>query len=677
MRLLRALLLPAVLLAAAPLPAQEATLAVPVKRTVAAACFEVVVLRPDESKDPLTYEKELPWDLVPYNIRNDNYYSLGTAFAISDRELVTAYHVLAPILTSIGYRTAFIRDAQQHVYEVDRILALDEQRDAVRFTVKGRTFEHWLPLRDAVQTNDPVFTVGNAYGEGVVIRPGEILGTFPEPLNGSWNLLKSSASVNPGNSGGPLVDPEGRVVGIVLSKKDNLCYSLPTAELRRMKPQAAVFYNKATFAFALVPEKTRALERAFEMPLPGTFAELRQAYKEKYAAFYAQAMGSLFKSLGNEAFPGGDTSEEAIHDIPTSVRPEVIFRNSTTKNWAISGLEYKSAELGKNGILDYANANGVYFFRILRPDDVPLKTLAESPKLAMDLLLKGVTINRQVGGQDIRITSFGAPESTTSHLDRFGRPWQASMWYTPYDDGVVLSYATVVPCGLVMAVKFIDSTQLADWTYDLPRILDYVYVPYSGKLSQWGDFLKLKDRLPETLRDVRLDFQEGRSLKVDALWAHLDLDAASGQLTPGAFFGLYMGFAHKGKEVVWDLRRITFDDEDDDNYFVILKHTHPTPGLPEGEQKGWLEVARRRHPYTESPFEESGSTRIATLIPGFLAQGKPAQDQDALFTLYLTRVGKVPEGEMQKRLSHLLDSIAPSGRTPATGPDLMRTVLQP
>lgn len=670
MRPLRALLTQVLLLLPVTLPAQEISLPAPVKRTVAAACFEIVIRRPDEAKDPLTYEKELPWDLVPFNIRNDKYFSVGTAFAISNHELVTAHHVLAGLLTSMGYQTCYIRDAEQRVYEVDQILALDEQRDAVRFSVKGRTFDQWLPLSPSIKTNDAVFTVGNAYGEGVVIRPGEVIGTIPEPLKGAWNLLKSSANVNPGNSGGPLVDSEGRVVGVVLSKKDNICYSLPTEELQRMKPQLAVFHNKTTFSFSLIPEKTKALDRAFDLPLPMSIASLRQRYAEHYAAFYTEAMDGLFQGLGDAGFPGGSSSESAIHDIPTSVQPEVIFQNETTKNWAFSGLDYKMAQLPKNGRLHYANANGIYFFKLQRPDDIPLKTLAGDPRLAMDFLLKGAAVKRTVGGEEVRVTSFGAPYLTTPHTDRFGRPWQKSLWYTPYDDGVVMSFATVIPSGLVMVVKFLDSGQLADWTYDLPKVLDYTYVPYSGKVSQWVDLLGLKDRLPGTLQTVHLDFQENKSLKLDALWAHLDLEASSAQLSPGSYLGLFMGFSHQGKEVVWDLRRVTFDDEEDDNYFVVLKHTQPAPSLPEGAQKGWKDVARQRHPYTESTFEEKGSTRIAGLLPGFLAKGTSTQEQDALFTLYLVRVGKVAEADMQARLKKLVAAITPPLKTAAAGPSL-------
>src|SRR5512133_2891349 len=231
MRLLAALLLPALLLGPI-LRAQETALAPAVKARVTEASFEVVVLRPDPAKDPVSYEKDLPWDLVPFNIRNDRYISIGTAFAVSKTELVTAHHVFKPVHASMGYQTCFIRDAKQNVWEVDQILALDEQRDMIKFTVKGRTFNRWLELRPGFQVNETVFTVGNAYGEGLVIRPGEVIGTLPEPMRGAWSVLKSSAGVNPGNSGGPLVDPQGRVVGLVQGKKDNICYSLPTEELK-------------------------------------------------------------------------------------------------------------------------------------------------------------------------------------------------------------------------------------------------------------------------------------------------------------------------------------------------------------------------------------------------------------------------------------------------------------
>jgi hypothetical protein len=659
MRFLSVLLLPALLFAFS-LRAQETSLSPAVKARVTEASFEVVVLRPDPAKDPVSYEKELPWDLVPFNLRNDRYISIGTAFAISKTELVTAHHVFRTVHASMGYRTCFIRDARQKVWEVDQILALDEQRDVIKFTVKGRTFDQWLDLRPGFQTNETVFTVGNAYGEGLVIRPGEVIGTLPEPLRGAWDLLKSSAGVNPGNSGGPLVDPQGRVVGVVLGKKDNICYSLPTGELKAVKAGNASFYSKMGFSFALFPEKSKALDRAFDLPLPRPYTDLRKDLATREATFYTKAMDDLFSSLGAELFPAGEASEEAIGDIPTSATPEVIFRDKTTKTWNLSGLEYKKNELPKNGRLHYAQANGVYLFKIRRPDGVALGDLLARPKLSMDLLLKGAQVTRTVGGQDIRVTSFGDPYQVQPHTDRFGRPWQQAIWFTPYDDGAVLTYTTLVPSGVVMAVKFVDSSSLMPWLYDMSKFLDYTYVPYGGQLKDWVEFLKHRDRLPAALQNMAFSFSEGKSLRLQALWAKLDLDASHADLSPKAFLILNMGFSRKGQEVAWDLRRVSISEDEEDNYFVVLKHIHPTPAMPENDQKHWKEIAKQRHPYTQRTFEEDGASRIAAVHPAFLKPGAAAAENPDLFTLYLARVGKVDDKEMQTRIQGLLKAITPA-----------------
>jgi len=48
---------------------------------ISKAVFEVVVSKP--IKDSLSYERPLPMKLLPFSIRTDKYYSIGTAFAVS------------------------------------------------------------------------------------------------------------------------------------------------------------------------------------------------------------------------------------------------------------------------------------------------------------------------------------------------------------------------------------------------------------------------------------------------------------------------------------------------------------------------------------------------------------------------------------------------------------------
>jgi|GEM_PF-4793021 len=103
--------------------------------------YEVIVPKPLE--DPLTYEKPLPIDLLPFKIRNDKYYSIGTAFALSDTEFVTAAHVMA-----LGGRTQFkgmfLRDVNDHVFAIDQIIKVSSRCDFVVFTVKDRSSKEHL-----------------------------------------------------------------------------------------------------------------------------------------------------------------------------------------------------------------------------------------------------------------------------------------------------------------------------------------------------------------------------------------------------------------------------------------------------------------------------------------------------------------------------------------------------
>lgn len=61
-----------------------------------------------------------------------------------------------------------------------------------------------------------VWAVGSPYGFQQTVTSGILSGKDRpgEGLSGKQNLLQTDAAVNPGNSGGPLVDSQGRVIGI-------------------------------------------------------------------------------------------------------------------------------------------------------------------------------------------------------------------------------------------------------------------------------------------------------------------------------------------------------------------------------------------------------------------------------------------------------------------------------
>lgn len=98
----------------------------------------------------------------------------------------------------------------------------------------------WTPAPLASEALPPVGSevsaIGHPVGLGWTITRGILSGYRRAGEIGPVDLLQTDAAISPGNSGGPLLDDAGRVVGIVTSKMagagaENLAFARPVAAL--------------------------------------------------------------------------------------------------------------------------------------------------------------------------------------------------------------------------------------------------------------------------------------------------------------------------------------------------------------------------------------------------------------------------------------------------------------
>jgi serine protease Do len=84
---------------------------------------------------------------------------------------------------------------------------------------------------DAIRIGDVVIAIGNPFGyshtvtSGIISAKGRVLGSGPFD-----NYLQTDASIHPGNSGGPLIDARGRLIGIntaVSSEGAGIGFAIP------------------------------------------------------------------------------------------------------------------------------------------------------------------------------------------------------------------------------------------------------------------------------------------------------------------------------------------------------------------------------------------------------------------------------------------------------------------
>jgi len=339
-----------------------------IRGKISNACFEIVIKKPE--KDSLTYEKDLPWDLISFNRRNDKYVPIGTAFAISDRELLTAAHVLNLIDDSISFSDYYIRDKNGDVYEIYQILSFHSSKDFIKFNAKNIKFSSWFNLRKNFEFNESIFAVGNIYGEGLVAAPGTLLGSIPESENGKWVYLKSSPPNDKGSSGGLLLDKSGNVIGIIIAKDNNFSYSLPVGEMTNQKENSGIFHKNFIYGFDLFPERTEHIAFDIDVKLPRYYKEIKQYINFAYSEHYQQNMQKLFDDNKSEIFPKGKSSLKALNEDSNNYTMQVLFKDKDDKNWYFSDLKKETSSLDRNGMIRYTKINSTLYIDIEKPDNI-------------------------------------------------------------------------------------------------------------------------------------------------------------------------------------------------------------------------------------------------------------------------------------------------------------------
>ncbi len=483
-----------------PSHAQAANLDSSVQQQILAATFEVVQLKPPEGT--ITYERPLPMELIPYQQRIDKYRSIGTAFAIGPNRYVTAGHVL-----SLGMASQFgppaLRDTAGEVYEIDRIFKYSDDQDFVEFSLKREpAVRKVLTIGSPPPLNDPVFAVGNALGQGVVVRDGVYTSDTPEESNGRWKWLRFTAAASPGNSGGPLVDKDGKVIGVVLrkSESENLNYAAPVVLIAAASDTAATVDSRANFRLPFM-DAAEVIETHQRMPLPASLPDFYAGMRRISFSIGTSSTAQLLEHNKAHLFPNGGGSSLVLHEVYRSPMPRLI-REQPDKNWGIASPQAKEARLDNYGFVRSAG----FLYRLRLPDNVKLATLYSDSKLYMDLLLRGgYSLSRSVGTDSVKVTSLGKAVEESNFTDSYGRTWQVKIWAVPFDDASLVTLNLPTPEGYAALIILVRSS-LRDLVLEQQKMLaNFTYVTLEATLARWREYLPLKAYQPKAMGNITLD----------------------------------------------------------------------------------------------------------------------------------------------------------------------------
>lgn len=151
-------------------------------------------------------------------------YSTGTGFYLKAPHLIiTNEHV-------IRGNTEVVINGHNLPKQMAQVVYADQKLDLAFLKISDNDTIPEVHLADngQVQQGDAVIAIGHPYGLKFSATQGIVSNTMHQ--QGEISYIQHDAALNPGNSGGPLVNMEGDVVGIntfVVRDGDNIGFSLP------------------------------------------------------------------------------------------------------------------------------------------------------------------------------------------------------------------------------------------------------------------------------------------------------------------------------------------------------------------------------------------------------------------------------------------------------------------
>lgn len=149
---------------------------------------------------------------------------IGSGFAIQENRVITNAHV--------------VENAENVVVNLydgsaitGKVLAADHEKDLAVISVE----QTLVPLKlnpDSLKVGQEVFAIGAPKDMPYSMTKG-IVSALDRPL-GQNTYIQIDASVNSGNSGGPLVDENGEVIGVITMKAsdaEGISFAIPVPEV--------------------------------------------------------------------------------------------------------------------------------------------------------------------------------------------------------------------------------------------------------------------------------------------------------------------------------------------------------------------------------------------------------------------------------------------------------------
>ena len=296
--------------------------------------------------------------------------SFGSGFVVGTGQIATNRHVIKGIASG---KVKMVGETVEHV--IESVLIVDINHDLAVIQATGVTASSLtLGDSDTVEVGQSIYAAGNPQGLTGTFSQGIISGIRPEGnALVEDTIIQITAPVSPGSSGGPVLNSDGEVIGIIFSQftnGQNLNFAIPVNFLKELI--AAESSNRLVHvpdpnlraAFEFIFGKTRGSPiHAYEMESLTTPFIRNYNLRDLTGFEFATNLTSL--NLGSARSGNNWYNNNSLADLTslagmTKLEKLDLDRASITNLSGLEGLtNLKTLDLTRNSVTDISALAGL------------------------------------------------------------------------------------------------------------------------------------------------------------------------------------------------------------------------------------------------------------------------------------------------------------------------------
>ncbi|MBI1900642.1 MAG: trypsin-like peptidase domain-containing protein [Planctomycetia bacterium] len=294
--------------------------------------------------------------------------SLGTGFVVDVKQglVVTNYHVMS------RSEEAYVLFRNDDRYSIEGYVSLIPESDLALLKVNGLPEDmHSLSLAPAEDAPDesPVFVIGHPHGQNYVVEKGAVNKTmntdevpsqfqerFLKPMYGETaanRWIQHDAKILPGNSGGPLLNAKGQVLGVntwIDNETERVGFAIHVQHIHELMRNRLPKVEPLRKHRGLIPKAAPSPLARVPLPPPLSDDELKITYDQiRNTAAWEPQDAEAYKSLQDlvrcmivARFGQADEKNKQQADVVTHALRGMKWKEGQTK--AANGLAVKTLD---------------------------------------------------------------------------------------------------------------------------------------------------------------------------------------------------------------------------------------------------------------------------------------------------------------------------------------------